>query len=134
MIKQLGHICLFSEDLAKTESFYVEGLGMERVYDFEKNSELFGFYLKAGSNTFIEVFKGKPGEVGNINHIALEVEDIDAAIERLKHHGIDMGEKKLGGDQTWQAWLEDPNGVQIELQQYTPESYQFRGGTCIVDW
>jgi catechol 2,3-dioxygenase-like lactoylglutathione lyase family enzyme len=134
MIKRLAHVCLFSEDLLKTEAFFVEGLGMERFFAFEKDGELFGFYLKAGGGTFIEVFKGTPGDVGNINHLALEVDDIDATIEKLTAHGVDVGEKKLGADHSWQAWLEDPGGVRIEIHQYTPDSCQLKGGTVMVDW
>jgi catechol 2,3-dioxygenase-like lactoylglutathione lyase family enzyme len=134
MIKQLAHICIRSTDLARTEAFYVEGLGMERFFDFERRGELFGFYLKAGANTFIEVFKGEPGEPGNINHVALEVSDMDALLERLRAKGFSHTEKKLGADQSWQAWLEDPNGVRIELHEYTADSSQLTRRTCVVDW
>ena len=134
MIKQLAHICLHATDLEKTAAFYCDGLGMERFFDFEKDGEPFGYYLKAGANTFIEVFKGEPPAVGNINHVALEVDDMDALHERLRSNGIAVTEKKLGADQSWQSWLEDPSGVRIELHQYTPESSQFTGRTCIVNW
>lgn len=134
MIKQLAHICLHSEDLEKTADFYCRGLGMERFFDFERKGELFGYYLKAGNNTFIEVFHGNPGKVGNINHLALEVEDMDSLIAHLNQLGIPVGEKKLGADQSWQAWLEDPSGVRIELHEYTAGSSQLTGRKCVVDW
>ena len=134
MIKQLAHICIRSIDLAATEKFYCDGLGMERHFEFERNGQLFGFYLKAGTSTFIEVFQGETGETGNINHVALEVDDMDATLERLSKHGIPFSEKKLGADQSWQSWLEDPNGVRIELHQYTEQSSQLTGRKCIVDW
>jgi glyoxylase I family protein len=134
MIKQLAHACINTRDLKGTERFYCEVLGCERGFEFLRENRLFGFYLKLGGNTFIEVFEGNPGEPGNINHLALEVDDIDEAIRRIKAHGHKIGEKKLGCDKTWQVWLEDPNGVKIELQQYTPESLQFTGGTCVANW
>ncbi|MEX0330216.1 MAG: VOC family protein [Puniceicoccaceae bacterium] len=134
MIKRLAHACIHSQDLTETEAFYCQALGMERHFAFEKDGDLFGFYLKVGDQTYIEVFKGEPGAVGNINHLALEVEDMDAAIARLKDHGIDVTEKKLGADQSWQAWLTDPSGVRIELHQYTAESSQYNRRTVKVDW
>lgn len=134
MIKRLAHACIHSNDLAATEAFYCGALGMERYFDFEKDGNLFGYYLKAGDSTYIEVFKGQPGAVGNINHLCLEVDDIDAAMERLKAHGVEVTDKKLGGDRSWQAWLEDPSGVRIELHQYTPESSQYNRRTVAVDW
>ncbi|MEX0325009.1 MAG: VOC family protein [Puniceicoccaceae bacterium] len=134
MIKRLAHACIHSRDLEKTEAFYCEGLGMERYFDFEKEGELFGFYLKAGDRTFIEVFRGDPGAIGNINHLALEVDDMDATVERLQAHGVEVTEKILGADQSWQAWLEDPSGVRIELHQYTADSSQYTRHRVLVEW
>lgn len=134
MLKRLAHVCIHTSDLDRTAEFYCGALGMERHFDFEKDGSLFGYYLSAGDNTFIEVFRGNPGEVGNIHHLALEVDDIDAAIRRIRDHGFETGDKSLGADDSWQAWMEDPNGVKIELQQYTPKSCQIIRRTCIVNW
>lgn len=134
MIKQLAHICIHTTDLEKTAAFYCDGLGMERHFDFERAGEWFGYYLRVGANTFIEVFQGDSGKPGNINHVALEVSDLDAVIETLKANGAEVTAKKLGADNSWQAWTTDPNGVRIELHEYTPTSSQLTGATCIADW
>ena len=134
MVKQIAHICIHTESLSDTAAFYEQGLGLERGFEFMKDGELFGFYILFGNNTFIEVFKGGRSEPGNIDHIAIEVEDIDAVIGRLRTHGYEVEDKALGADHSWQAWTSDPNGVRIEFHEYTPESMQLAGGTCIVDW
>ena len=134
MIKQLAHICIHTADLEATARFYQEGLGLERGFEFTKDGDLFGFYIKLGNDTFIEVFKGDPGVVGNINHIAIQTDDIDAVIGRLRDHGYEVGDKALGADHSWQAWTADPNGVRIEFHESTPESMQLIGGACVVDW
>ena len=121
-------------NMAATAAFYEQGLGLERGFEFIKEGELFGYYLKFGNGTFMEVFQGDPGDPGNIVHFALEVTDMDAVIGRLRQHGYEVGDKSLGADHSWQAWTEDPNGIRIELHEYTPESMQLAGGTCIVDW
>jgi len=102
-VKQLAHLCIHSRDLDATRSFYVDALGLEPGFDFLKDGRRFGYYLKFGQNTFIEVFEGDPGEVGNINHLAIEVEDMDGVIERVRKAGHTVGDKKLGPDQSWQA-------------------------------
>gem|GEM_PF-2460954 len=43
---------------------------MTKGFEFINKGALFGYYLKFGNNTFLEVFKGASGEVGNINHLA----------------------------------------------------------------
>ena len=134
MIKQLAHICIHTTDLEKTLGFYTEVLGLEKGFDFERKGACFGYYLKLGATTFIEVFPGEPGAVGNINHVAIEVEDMDGLIARLREHGVEVGEKTLGADHSWQVWITDPNGIRIEFHEYTDQSMQRVGGTCVVDW
>jgi catechol 2,3-dioxygenase-like lactoylglutathione lyase family enzyme len=134
MITQLAHICIRSADLELTKRFYTQALGLELGFEFEKQGELFGFYIKVGNATFIEVFKGDPGPVGNINHVAIQVTDLDALISRIRDAGFTVGDKKLGADHSWQAWATDPNGIRIEFHEYTPQSLQLTGGKCIVNW
>jgi glyoxylase I family protein len=134
MIKQIGHICIHTNDLAKTHHFYTEVLGLEQTFDFVRDGAPFGYYIQFGNNTFIEVFKGEPGEIGNIAHVAIEVEGMDELIQRIKEHGVEIGEKTLGGDNSWQVWVTDPNGVRIEFHEYTPESKQLVGGTVVATW
>ena len=131
---QIAHICINSRDLVATETFYCGLLGLEKAFSFERKGELFGFYIKMENNTFIEFFKGEPGSEGNIRHVAIEVDDIDSLIKRFNEAGVAIGDKKLGADQTWQVWAEDPSGVKIEFQQYTDKSCQRIGGICKVDW
>jgi len=134
MIKQLGHVCLLTTDLAATEAFYCRGLGLQKAFDFEKEGRWYGFYLKMANETYIEVFEGNPGKPGNIIHLALEVEDIDVAISSLREREIAVTDKKEGTDGNLQAWLEDPNGVKIELMQYLPGNSQTTGRTAMVNW
>ena len=42
--------------------------------------------------------------------------------------------KQLVDDQSWQIWIEDPNGIRIEFHEYTEKSMQLIGGTCAVSW
>ena len=55
-------------------------------------------------------------------------------IQDIRGKGWEIGDKKQGGDQSWQAWMKDPDGLPIEVMQYTPESSQFTGKPCIVTW
>ena len=134
MIKRLAHVCIHTTNLTKTEHFYCQALGLKKQFEFVRNDKPFGFYLRLGNHSFIEVFAGDPGEVGNINHLALEVTSIDEIAQTLKAHGYEISEKKMGGDHSWQAWTADPSGIRIELHEYTAQSMQLTGGVCHVDW
>ena len=137
MIKQLAHINIGSYDLEASENFYCNILGFDKTFEFIKDGELYGIYDGVGNTTFIEVFseamKDKETTI-LLHHICLEVEDLEAVIAEIREKGWEISDKKLGGDNSWQAWISDPSGVQIELMQYTKESSQFTGKPCIVDW
>ena len=45
-----------------------------------------------------------------------------------------IGELKMGADHTPQFWMKDPNGMDLEFQQYTERSSQFTGRDVEVDW
>lgn len=137
MITRLAHICIGATNLAESEKFYCDLLGMKKVFEFIKNGEYWGFYAAAGSTTFIEVFSQEiPANYERpiIKHLCLEVEDLEAVIASIRSKGGQITDRKMGGDNTWQAWIKDPSGVDIELQQYTDKSSQFTGTPCPVTW
>ena len=135
-IKRLAHVCLSAHDLAATERFYCAGLGFAKVFDFIRNGQIIGFYLRVVEGTYIEVFvreaidaEAKPP----ISHLCFEVDDIDAVRRQLLAAGYTVTDKKLGADQSWQSWVTDPSGVQIEFHQYTAKSCQLTGANCVLD-
>jgi lactoylglutathione lyase/glyoxylase I family protein len=139
MIKQLAHVCIGAKNLAETEHFYCDVLGLQKKFVFDKAGEAIGFYLALGGNSFIEVFvDSEASETGDgqrplIKHFCLEVADMDAVINAIRGKGWSISDKQFGLDNAWQAWITDPNGVAIELHQYTSESSQFTGKDCLVD-
>lgn len=137
MLTGIAHICIGSRDLDSTEDFYCKGLGMTRRFNFWRDGSRFGFYLDAGNRNFIEVFQDDEPQQPDrplVRHLCLETGDIDEFIETARANGIEVGDKSLGADQSWQCWLTDPDGLKIEVHQYTPESKQFSGEDCVVDW
>ena len=134
-IKRIAHVCVYSRDLAKALKFYRDSLGLEVAFEFERQGQPFGYYFKLGQDSFIEVFKGEPeAQAGTIRHIAIEVEDLDGIVSKLRAAGLKVGDKSLGADNTWQAWTADPDGVAIEFHEYTDRSLQKTGGKCIATW
>ncbi|RUW24947.1 VOC family protein [Mesorhizobium sp. M4B.F.Ca.ET.215.01.1.1] len=136
-VKQLAHVCIFAHDLEATRSFYRDVLGMDTRFNFLRDGTVFGFYLDCGGRSHVEVFQkdeARYSDRNQINHFCLEVENIDAAIAHIRSKGVEVTSKKLACDDTFQAWIRDPNGVKIELFEYTAKSAQFTGGDRIADW
>lgn len=137
LVRQLAHVCIFARDLDATEAFWTEVLGMTVAFRFTREGKPYGFYLDAGGRTNIEVFEKSESaftERNQINHVCLEVHSLDDAVAAIRARGAEVTDKKLGVDQTWQAWTADPNGVKIELFEYTGSSAQFVGGDRVANW
>ena len=128
MIKALAHICFTVRDLAASEAFYRDKLGLAPAFDFVNDKgEKFGAYLHVAGRSFIELFQGKvatPAEGQTYKHFCMEVDDVASAVKALRAKGVEVTDPKMGTDHSWQAWLSDPDGNRIELHGYTPESKQ----------
>ena len=128
MVTSLAHVCFTVSDLDASIAFYCDTLGFARAFDFVRDSgERYGVYIKTGPRTFIELFAGSAapaGEEQSYKHICLEVNDMEATVAELRAKGVDVGEISLGMDQSYQAWLADPDGNRIELHAYTDTSWQ----------
>jgi catechol 2,3-dioxygenase-like lactoylglutathione lyase family enzyme len=132
VIKGLAHLCFIVKNLDRSVAFYRDKLGLKETFDFVNDKGVrFGVYLCAGGRAFFELFEGsKPPEPykddRSYQHFCLEVDDIEATAADLRAKGIEVSPVTLGSDNSYQAWLVDPDGNRIELHMYTPESKQAR--------
>jgi len=137
-VQRLAHACIHVADIDRSLAFYCDSLGFPKKFDFiDRSGVRFGAYVELAPATFLEIFQNPDSPKGQcpVNHFCLEVSDIDAAVAFLKKQGVELFvDKKLGADQSWQAWFGDPDGTRIELHNYTAESCQHTGAACQVDW
>ncbi|MEO8530343.1 MAG: VOC family protein [Deltaproteobacteria bacterium] len=136
-VKQIAHVCIFAHDIEVTRVFYRDVLGMDTQFNFLRDNKQFGFYLNAGGRTHVEVFQKSDAQylpTNAITHFCLEVENLDDAIAHIESMNVAITPKKKACDDTWQAWITAPDGVRIELFEYTETSAQFTGGDRVADW
>ena len=139
MIRQLAHICFFSDDLSAMIKFYNETLGLTIKFTLDNNEgKPFGYYFECGNSTFIEVFDrsmasqqwgGNPEKSINGNkfqHLCFEVVGLTDFKEKLEKQGLKVSEISSGMDYSNQAWIADPDGNSIELMEYTGRSLQLQ--------
>jgi catechol 2,3-dioxygenase-like lactoylglutathione lyase family enzyme len=127
MITGIAHACYTVRSLPAAVEFYVEKLGLKLAFEFVRETgERYGAYIHVGGRNFIELFEGLHGEDGDVSyrHLCLEVDDIERTVDELREKEIDVNDPKLGGDHSWQAWIQDPDGNRIELHGYTETSKQ----------
>ena len=139
MIRQLAHVCFFTDQIDAMVAFYRDGLGLPVKFTLHTDDdELMGYYFDCGVTTFIEVFDQKlavkqwGGQVQTLapgsqyKHFCLEVTGLDEVKAMLEARGIAVTNMKMGIDHSRQAWITDPDGNAIELMEYTHASLQLR--------
>jgi catechol 2,3-dioxygenase-like lactoylglutathione lyase family enzyme len=100
-------------------------------------------YMRVGdSKTFIEVFPGMKPKGGaplpGNYHLGLIVKDLQATLRALQARGYPVPPEafkqatKLLPDNTYNCFIQDPDGNKIELSQATPESVEFKFGTVLT--
>lgn len=127
MIKGLAHTCFVVKDLDASIDFYCNKLGLTPAFDFvSEQGKRFGIYIHVGGRCFIELFIGEPRPVekASYQHLCLEVEGFDETVVTLQKRGVAVTGVCLGSDESYQAWIADPDGNVIELHGYTPKSKQ----------
>jgi catechol 2,3-dioxygenase-like lactoylglutathione lyase family enzyme len=106
-------------DLERAEQFYAGVLGLPVV---ERWTEREAVWVMAGDRTRIGLWKpqvGLAGGRGGVHvHYALHVapEDYDAAVTRLREHGLEPQEEEFPRyDRSRAAFIADPDGNVVEL-------------------
>ncbi len=147
MIRQLAHLCFKTSQLDRLTAFYRDVLGATVKFRYlNRAGEPIGCYVAFGGNTFIEIFdhadahrrskSPQPLEpleeprdpwLMRYNHCCFQVEGLDDYVKLIESRGVVVTGRKIGNDRSHQAWIKDPDGNLIELQEHTAESRQFTG-------
>jgi catechol 2,3-dioxygenase-like lactoylglutathione lyase family enzyme len=129
---RLDHGSLLVSDVERSVRFYTGALGLTEV-PRPPTFEAPGAWLAIGEGQQLHlVGEGEPGRtrdinpawdpaeiaIGYANHLALRVDDLDAALERAREHGVDpAGEVFARGDGVRRTFVTDPDGHVIELME-----------------
>ena len=117
----IQHTAIKTQDLAATNRFYTEVLGMQLA---PRPPMAFpGSWLSMG-NTMMHVMAGPaclngdgstPFGGGALDHIALAAVGFDALKRTLIEHRLDWRQNAIPDAGLWQLFVHDPNGIMIEL-------------------
>ena len=107
------HVSINVDDVEANRDFYVDKLGFEEIP--RPDFGIGGCWLRMGPQELhlIEL----PLLDGSGPHFALGVEDLGAATEALRASGVEVSDPNTIEGICVQAFLNDPAGNQIELNQ-----------------
>ncbi len=117
------HTSIFVNDMDESIDFYTNKLGLKLLdkQHYEGNADM--AFVGRDWNAYIELVYDledhAPYDIGNrYEHLALEIDgDLPELCEKLKSQGVKVvkGPKKSPGGTRWIAFVEDPNGIPVEL-------------------
>lgn len=123
-IEKINHVGLPTSDRAASIGFFRDVLGLEVIpHQIDGNHLVWTRALDGGMVHLIEPPSSASGDART--HVALQVDDIDAALEAVKSAGIEItsgpGERHNG--QRY-FFVDDPDGNRIEIATagYTKDS------------
>ena len=106
------HVAICVADAELGLAFYRDVLGMEELPRPDLGP---GFWLDAGGQQVHLMEADLPAPAAN--HFAIRVDDIGAAVDDLKAQGVDVNRIPLVPGAGHQAFLHDPFGNFLELNQ-----------------
>ena len=115
LIADIHHVSLNVTDTERALTFYRDVLGM--AYLQRPDFPFGGAWLDAGNGRQVHLIEAEvPNDLGH--HMAFQVADIDAVIDRLRLAGVDARDATPVGDTgIRQTFVLDPDGNRIEFTQ-----------------
>lgn len=125
MFKRIDHIEIVPSDFERTLNFYTEVLDfkiqLRRKLEKAPLEEIVFIELGGTSVELYSVQNPAPAveEQWRVGYrtFAIEVEDLDKALEYLKTKGVEIADVPAGTQTLKRAIIKDPDGLSIELLQ-----------------
>ncbi len=123
-LRRLDHVLVLTDDLEATRAFYCDVLGLEVG---ERPELPFpGLWLYLGGSPCLHVAERSAYEAhaatmglgpgaATVDHLAFAADDDPALAERLAAAGLRATENDVPEARMRQLFLEDPNGLRVEL-------------------
>ena len=148
----IGHVALRCKDFQAMTAFYQDTLGLRHAFDLkDPDGKILISYIGLPGGQYIELFNDPyegPNDTANVgfHHVCLLVDDIVSAARVCEAKGLTLyrGPRYAGRPFTeafpddpiaaglqgmsgsLQFYIQDPEGNEIELMQYTPDCLQVK--------
>ena len=144
----LGHIALRCKDIDAMRAFYVDKLGCEELFHLDNDDgSLWLTYIRTAQGQYVEIFpidyKGSnDAREFSPHHFCFEVDDFAGYVKLLREKGVTVydgpylyhdvmagnpEDRPKGMCRSLCAFIKDPEGNDIEIMEFTPDSMQI---TC----
>jgi catechol 2,3-dioxygenase-like lactoylglutathione lyase family enzyme len=123
-LRRLEHVLVLTDDIGETKAFYCDALGFEVA----KRPPLPfpGYWLSIDGVVCLHIAERAPydahaatiglaGSESPVDHVAFASDGYEQLVERIRAAGVDSVQNDVPSAGVRQLFLDDPNGVRIEL-------------------
>jgi catechol 2,3-dioxygenase-like lactoylglutathione lyase family enzyme len=117
----LHHAGLYVANLERSIAFYRDVFGLELAEQLTFGAEKIAFVRIGASRLELIEATGSQRPTGVVDHVALEVDDLDTALQRLRAHGVtllDLTPIPVPPLQARILFCVGPDAERIELFEY----------------
>jgi len=122
---RINHVGIWAKDWDETLNFYIKTLGFKEAFTFkDKDGNVTTSYIQMSKENFLEIARATPERPAGLNHVGIWVDDIKTTVAALRKRGVKVDDARAGNSKAPLTNITDPNGIRLELLEYTPESLQ----------
>lgn len=112
----IHHVAICVRDVDAALDFYCGKLGFTQIKERPDFGGFPGVWIRAGQQQIhlMQIAEARPDQ---LQHFALEVGDLDAAVNELQASGVEVNRSPYTPGAGRQAFVRDPSGNGIELNQ-----------------
>jgi len=122
---QLNHVGIAVDDVDESIEFYTQTLGFEEAFRVDgDDGQLRLAYLRVSDTTFLELAPANAERPAGMTHFGIQVADVAAVKAMFERRGATATDVFTGFTKASLSNVYDPQGVQIELSEYPPDSLQ----------
>jgi catechol 2,3-dioxygenase-like lactoylglutathione lyase family enzyme len=122
---RLNHVGISVANMDEAIDFYTKRMGYRLAFTIpDAPGQPRAVYLQVSRETFVELLEATPARPPGFVHVGFEVDDMNGVAARLKQANVKVAQPRVGRTKATVAEVEVPDGVNVELLQFGPESMQ----------
>jgi lactoylglutathione lyase len=124
----IAHLAISAHDLAQSQAFYHDFLGLDEPYSLKKpDGSPALLFFKINERQYIELSPERQPQTDRLLHYAIETDNTETMRAYLASRGVavpaNVAKGRIGN---LNFMIKDPEGHSIEIVQYAPDSWTVR--------
>jgi lactoylglutathione lyase len=124
-VRSLNHVGIVVKNYDAAMAFYTKTMGFREAYTIKRPDGIPQLtYLQLSRDTFVELIPAGPNQQAGVTHFGIEVTDLPKMVTQLRDKGLTVPNPGPTPANAQSVRIQDPEGVQIEVMEFGPQSLQ----------